>query len=116
MNTTLKNDQIPLLSLPTCRGVERVNIQDIIRIQSHSNYSKIYFCNGRTLVMAKVLHWFEKQLTHHHFIRSHRSHLVNENHIMSYGKKLRDKMILSNGEGITVARRRKAALFIILDV
>ncbi len=97
--------------LPTCKGIEKVNVNDIIRIQSISNYSKLYFCNGRTLVMAKVLHWFEEKLLSHHFIRSHNSHLVNKNYIESYVKKFPAKLILLNGEIISIAKRRRVEVF-----
>ncbi len=96
----INNAQIFIL--PTSRRVEKVNVQDIIRIQSLSNYSKLFFYKGRTLVMAKVVHWFEEQLLYYHYIRSHRSHLVNEYYIQRFVKKFPEKLILFIAEVISI--------------
>ncbi|MEQ1767700.1 MAG: hypothetical protein ABL859_09765, partial [Methylotenera sp.] len=50
------------LLLPTCKGLECILFNEIVRIEASSNYSKLFFNNGKTLVVAKVLHWFEDQL------------------------------------------------------
>ena len=95
--------------LPTNRGIEIIAVNDIIRIQSISNYSKLYFSNGKTLVVAKVLRWFEEKLHPYHFVRIHRTHLINMNYMQSY-KNNDGQLLLYNGETIKVAKRKKAAL------
>lgn len=97
---------IPLL-LRTNKGVVIVNSDSIIRIEAVSNYSKIYFDNGKTMVIAKLLRWFEEQLTMQQFIRVHRTHLVNRNFISNYTAGTVGKIKLVNGELIEVARRKK---------
>ena len=96
--------------LPTNRGVEIISINDIIRIQSISNYSKLYFNNGKTLVVAKVLRWFDEHLHQYQFVRIHRTHLVNMNYMLSYKNNDGGQLLLHNGEMIKVAKRKKAAL------
>ena len=95
--------------LPTNRGIEIIAVSDIIRIQSISNYSKLYFNNGKTLVVAKVLRWFEEQLHQYHFVRIHRTHLINMNYMQSYNNNDGGQLLLHNGEMIKVAKRKKAA-------
>ena len=70
--------------LPTDKGKELIVLDKIIRIEAISNYSKIFFNNGKTIVVAKVLHWFEDKLGTTDFIRIHRSHLINSMHIEQY--------------------------------
>jgi len=96
--------------LPTNRGVEIIMLKDIVRIQSISNYSKLYFNNGKTLVVAKVLRWFEEQLHSYQFVRIHRTHLINMNYMQSYNNNDGGQLLLHNGESIKVAKRKKAAL------
>ena len=96
--------------LPTNRGVEIIMLKDIVRIQSISNYSKLYFNNGKTLVVAKVLRWFEEQLHSYQFVRIHRTHLINMNYMQSYTNNDGGQLLLHNGESIKVAKRKKAAL------
>jgi two-component system, LytTR family, response regulator len=104
------SDILNRIYLPTNRGIEIILVNDIIRIQSSSNYSKLYFSNGKTLVVAKVLRWFEEQLHQYHFVRIHRTHLVNMNYMQSYQKNDGGQLLLHNGESIKVAKRKKAAL------
>ena len=49
---------------------------DTVRIEAVSNYSRIYFADGNTMVVAKVLHLFQNLLPETMFVRVHRSHLV----------------------------------------
>jgi two-component system, LytTR family, response regulator len=96
-----------LLLLSTNTGMQVIDINAIIRIQSISNYSKLFFSNGKTLVVAKVLKWFEESLSVNQFIRVHRTHLLNKNFIYQYSNKRGGKVKLANGDWIDVSRRKK---------
>jgi two-component system LytT family response regulator len=105
--------QEPLFSIATSKGWLLIPVAQIVRIQAINNYSKIHFTNGRTEVVAKVLHWFEDILQsisvqHGVFIRIHRTHLVNSHCIASFRN---GRLMLINGEEILVARRKKKLLF-----
>ncbi len=104
----------PVIVLPTCKGTIVIPVQQIIRIQSISNYSKLFFNpatgGGKTLVVAKVLHWFEEHPQLSSFVRIHRTHLVNINYINTYNGTKRGMLLLLNGEIFSVAKRRKAGL------
>lgn len=100
----------PILLLSTNRGIELIDISSIVRIEANSNYSKLFFTNNKTpLVTAKVLRWFEEQLSVNmqgfEFLRVHRKHLVNNTFIQGYQA---GKIRLINGEYIDVAKRKKA--------
>lgn len=95
------------LLLPSCKGLETIDISTIVRIKAISNYSKLYFANGKTLVVAKVLRWFENALTGRQFIRIHRTHLINHLFIDQCLLKCGAKVILQNGDCIHVAKRKK---------
>ena len=111
-------DAIPsIIVLPTCKGIMFIPVQQIIRIQSVSNYSKLFFKDacpgaggGKTLVVAKVLHWFEKQTALFSFLRVHRTHFININCIKSYSGGKSGLLCLHNGEIFPVARRKKASI------
>ncbi len=97
--------------LPTCKGTEYIIAANIIRIEAISNYSKLYFSNGKTLVVAKVLRWFEEKLGQQGFIRTHRTHLVNGAYIHNYNCQDKGSIRLQNGELLQLAKRKKS-LFI----
>ena len=96
-----------MLSLPTCKGTEMINFNSIIRIEAASSYSRLYFNDGRTLVVAKVLRWFEQQLPGEQFMRIHRTHIVNAQFIKEYTKGKNTIVSLQSGELITVAKRKR---------
>ena len=102
---TINVNQIIVLS--TCKGTVVIPAEQIIRIQSLSNYSKLFFNDGKTLVASKILGWFEEQNSLCSFVRVHRTHLVNINYIKSYKA---GTLFLQNGEVIAVAKRKKACL------
>ena len=95
-----------LLLLPHNAGIAIIDTATIVRIQAISNYSKLFFSDNSTLVVAKVLKWFEGKLDAHDFLRIHRTHLVNKQFIQQY---VNDGSIqLKNGESFGISKRRKA--------
>jgi two-component system, LytTR family, response regulator len=103
--------------LPTCTGMELITISNIIRIEAISNYSKLFFTNAcpasggrKTLVVAKVLKWFDELLAEKGFIRIHRSHLINLSCINSYNNNNQHKIILQNQEQINISRRKRSSI------
>jgi two-component system, LytTR family, response regulator len=98
-----------LLRLPTHTGLQIIDINTIIRIQSISNYSKLFFSNGNTLVVAKVLAWFGHNLPGQIFFRVNRSQIISRLHV----KELYDSddcIILDDFTVINVSRRRKRVI------
>lgn len=90
-------------------GTAVINTELLIRIEAISNYSKLFFADGKTLVVAKVLKWFEPLLVDKGFVRVHRSHLVNIAWIETMD--LFDfKIVLRNNATIAVSRRKRSSL------
>jgi len=95
-----------LLMLNTSTGSFLIDTNTIVRIEASSNYSRLYFSNGTTLLTAKVLKWFEERLPQECFTRLHRSHLVN-NCFLQLHQNSGNAFALKNGKTIQVSRRRK---------
>jgi Chaperone of endosialidase/LytTr DNA-binding domain/Head domain of trimeric autotransporter adhesin len=95
-----------LIMLNTSTGKLFIDTSSIVRIEASSNYSKLYFSNGRMIVASKVLKWFEEKLQHQSFIRLHRSHLVN-NRFLQMGQCTGKEFEMQNGKIIRVSRRRR---------
>ena len=90
--------------LPTDKGRLHIHAADIIRVEAIRNYSKLFFTGGKTLVVAKVLRWFDENLPASDFLRTHRTHLVNKHFIQRYAN---SKIELATGDLVDVSRRRK---------
>jgi two-component system, LytTR family, response regulator len=98
------------LRVATADYIYYIDVKDIVRIQSVSSYSKIFFTNGQTLIVSKVLAHFEEVLAKNNFSRIHRTHLVNLIHLKKYEHGPLTKIGMSNNEVLPVSRRKKKTL------
>ena len=95
------------IAVPTSDGLEFIPIHLISRLESSSNYSKLFLTDGRNLVVTRLLKDFESMLYPYHFFRIHHSHLVNLKYIKRYIRGDGGQVVMQNGEIIDVARRKK---------
>lgn len=102
-----KRSQEDQIAIPTGDGIELLQIKTIIRIESSSNYSKIYFQNSPPLLVTRLLKDFEEMLQSYQFYRIHNSHLINLCYIRKYIRGDGGQVIMQNGDEIDVARRKK---------
>jgi len=101
------------LALNSVTDVKYVNVSDIIRLQAESNYTHIFLGGMKPFVSAKTLKEYDELLNGHHFIRVHKSHLVNLSHISGYDKQ--GLLTMSDGTAVEVARRKRDFLLRILS-
>lgn len=103
----MQNPKNPKIGLPTGDRIEFVEVKNIIRCQGDSNYTHIYFTDRKPLLVAKTLVEFEDLLHEHRFLRTHKTHLVNLNHVVAFLRSDGGQLSLSNKETVSVSRRRK---------
>jgi len=95
------------IAVPTNDGLEFIVIKNIIRIESSTNYSRLYLVNKHSLLVTKLLKDFEELLTPYRFFRVHNSHLINLNYISKYIRGDGGQVVMENGDVVDVARRKK---------
>jgi len=95
------------IAIPTSEGMEFINIKNIVRIESSSNYSKLHLLNGQTVLVTRLLKDFEEMLLPYRFYRVHHSHVINLTYIEKYIRGEGGQVVLQNGDVIDVARRKK---------
>ena len=95
------------IRIPTNKGLQFCNPDNIIRVQGLGNYCKIYFADSsHPLTIAKVLHWFEENLPPGIFWRTHKAHLINSRYVTQLPGSGRRYLVLHTGETLAVSRRR----------
>ena len=94
------------IEIPTCKGRKFISLENIIRIEAHSNYSKIFLQNEYPITVAKVLRRFEQELSEEDFCRISRGDLINKSFIAKSESK--NLLKLTTGETFTISRRRMA--------
>ena len=58
-----------------------INPDEIIWIEAHNSYSKIYTKDNGVYKTSKSMSYYEKLLLHEKFYRIHRSHMINTNFV-----------------------------------
>jgi two-component system, LytTR family, response regulator len=104
-NLQLQQDSQFRLALPTREGVYFLYPQEIIRCEALSAYTKFYTTTQKTLISSKNLGEYEELLAPYHFIRTHKSHLVNRAFISFVDHE--GFITLKDSTKIEVSRRRK---------
>lgn len=98
------------IALPSNEGIIFINVDQIVRCESDSNYSFIILTTGEKTIITKTLKQIEESLSGYPFYRVHQSHLVNLNHIVKFSKDGGGYLVMSDKSTITVARQRKDGL------
>lgn len=93
------------LALPTKEGVHYLYPGDIIRCEAIGNYTRFHLQQHAPCLISKTLGEYDTLLSPHHFIRTHKSHLVNRKFISFIDHD--GFAILKDGSKVEVSRRRK---------
>lgn len=103
----------PKIAIPTTRGIEMVNVDEIIYCEANSNYTVVYFHTTKKVV-TKTLKEVEQQVQSYNFLRVHHSFLINLDHLKNYIK-VEGFVEMSNGSKVSVSRSRKNDLMQFLN-
>ncbi|NIR48127.1 response regulator transcription factor [candidate division KSB1 bacterium] len=84
-NSRLTDKQSQKIGLPTLNGIKFYPINKIFCCKAEGNYTTIHFEGREKLeLVSKTLKDFEELLVEYNFIRTHRSYLINLNHLKEY--------------------------------
>lgn len=76
-----------------------LRIADIVRLEADRNYTRFILVNGRYSISAKTLGYYENLLNG--FVRVHRSHLLNSEHISRLGF-YNNRLLMSDGKEVEI--------------
>lgn len=84
--------------------------EDILWVEAAGDYLYIHTNKGRSNLIRKTMKSIEQILGDQHFIRVHRSYIVNKSHIKKYGNNVDGEKVvtLKNSHELSVSRRFKA--------
>ncbi|MEE1943911.1 LytTR family DNA-binding domain-containing protein [Pedobacter sp. KR3-3] len=110
-NDLSERSTIKKITLPSGQGYRLVDIDEIIRIEADSNYSVFHLTNLEKIAVSKILKDYEEILPEERFVRIHKSSIVNLKYVKEYNSKNGLLVVLTNGEAISVSRRRASDFF-----
>jgi two-component system LytT family response regulator len=98
------------LALSSADGIEMVNIDDIVWLESVNNYTRFYLINDKKLLVSKTMGEYEDRLKEYSFIRIHRSYIINLRQLYKYHREDSGYVEMKNGIKLEVAVRKKQEL------
>lgn len=93
--------------IPTSEGMNVFKLDDMIRLESNSNYTKFILASGRSILSSRTLKEYDQMLTDHGFLRVHKSHLVNINYIARYVQSDGGYLELRNKDCVPISNRKR---------
>jgi len=106
-----KLEQQPKLCIPSLKGFQVVEVNDILYCEASGSYTNFYFTQQSSICSAKPIHDYEELLQDAGFVRVHKSFLVNLRHIKEYIRGEGGTIILTNNAEVEVSRRKKDYFF-----
>jgi DNA-binding LytR/AlgR family response regulator len=86
-----------------------IPVENIIMLESQSNYSIFHLKNGKKRIYAHTIRYFENQLLHQQFIRVHRAFLINPSFLVEYNHE-DGKLMMENNLEASISRRMRKNL------
>ena len=97
------------VAINTKDGIEFLPASDIIQLKADGSYTEIYLTDSKKFVASKSLKEFEFLIEKNNFFRSHRSHIINLDHLIKYIPT--DNIIYLSGNQVSgVSRNQKEHL------
>jgi len=109
-NIKNSNKQLHKIVLPLLDGFEVVQVKDILRCKAEDNFTSFFMKDGSKQLICRTLKFYEEMLKDFDFVRIHKSHMVNVQHIKRYKKGKGGQVIMSDGAEVEVSVKRKKDL------
>lgn len=104
------------IALPTHDGFTMVHINDIAYLHAESNYTWVHLAAKKKYLVTKTLKDMEDMLNFPQYFRSHKSFLVNLNHVDHYVRGQGGYLVMKDLTQIPVARTQKVELLRMLKL
>ncbi len=104
-------ERIRKIVIPTLDGILLFPVSDITRLEAAGSYTTIHFSNQKTVLASRGLAEFDHLCAEGEpFFRTHKSHIVNLNHVVKYLRGEGGQVVLNDGQAVDVSRRSKPDL------
>ncbi|MEO1263193.1 MAG: LytTR family DNA-binding domain-containing protein [Bacteroidota bacterium] len=96
------------IAFHTAEKIQIAKLNNILRMESSSNYTHVFFDNQEKILLTKTLKEFSQLLEPAGFLRVHQSHLINMNFIKEFVKTDGGYIVMVDGKKVPVSVRKRA--------
>lgn len=101
---TINNQKVERIAITQLHGIKLIEVKNIARLQSQSNYTEIHFKDGSKYLDSKTLKVYHEILPSDQFMRLHNSHIVNLSELSEFQNEQGNLVILKSGDQVPVSR------------
>ncbi|MBI1266615.1 MAG: response regulator [Cryomorphaceae bacterium] len=98
------------LALNSQDKIRIVELDEVVRCESHGSYTLFYTRDGESILVTKTLKEYDLLLSDLGFLRVHQSHLVNMKYIKEFNKSDGGQIVLKDRTDIPVSSRKKTVV------
>lgn len=109
VNTIKDHERNPRLAVDHARGFKLFDTATIAHLEADGNCTVLHFADGGRYLDTRTLKVYEDMLDPGLFIRVHRSHLINVDHLREYLREEGHWAVMKDGTRIPIARERVQA-------
>jgi two-component system, LytTR family, response regulator len=102
-----RTDHVKRIALPSAKGLQLVEIADIIRCEADDHYTTFHLVDKKRYVVTRNLGEYEEMLAPHGFYRIHHAHVVNLSRVKQYVRGRGGYVIMDDGGHVDVSARRR---------
>ncbi len=95
------------LALPVSDGYIFVAVEDIICLAANGSYTTVHITEKKPLLISKKLYQLNEMIVHPDIFKSHRSYLINLNHVQQYIRRDGGYIIMKNNLEVPLTTGRK---------
>lgn len=95
------------LALPSKNDLKIKSVSEIIRLEAKNNYTKIVTISGEIYIISKTLKQYEEKLPKSTFIRVHKSHIINLNHVERYIRTKNGSLLMKDNTEVPISAQKK---------
>ncbi len=109
--TGFQPDKITRIALSHSNGFNLEAIENIVRLQADDNYTKVFTVSGKQYLISRPLKDFERALPSDHFVRTHKSFIINIRHLKNFSNEDGGVAILNDGIKVPISKRKNSTFF-----
>ncbi len=103
--------KITKIALSHSNGFSMEEIENITRLQADDNYTRVFTVSGKQYLISRPLKDFERALPPGIFIRTHKSFMINIQHLKDFTNEDGGIAVLKDGVKVPVSKRKNPLFF-----
>lgn len=103
------------VAVPGRDGLVLLRYEDILYLEASDSYTVVHARDGKRTVSSKHIRVFENNLDPRRFFRTHKSYIINLEHLVSFSRSEGNVAILDTGALVPVSRRKLPELMAMLN-